>query len=148
GGSLSLSAAGSASFSALTLNGSDQTATASVVLTPDDERGTDLGWNITGTSTTLTNASSQTLSTTATAVTGASAAAATGNCSLPTNSITYPITLPAGSTPPTAVKVYNGAGGTGKGPTNVTLTLQLSVPANAYRGTYTSTWTFAIVSGP
>ena len=30
----------------------------------------------------------------------------------------------------------------------MTLKFQLSVPANTYRGTYTSTWTFAIVSGP
>jgi hypothetical protein len=58
------------------------------------------------------------------------------------------VTLPAGSSPPTAVKLYNAAANTGEGPTNVTLKFQLSIPANTYHGTYTSTWTFAIVSGP
>jgi hypothetical protein len=31
---------------------------------------------------------------------------------------------------------------------NLTPTLQVSVPANAYAGTYTSTLTIAVVSGP
>jgi hypothetical protein len=39
------------------------------------------------------------LPTTATTITGASSSAATGNCSLPTNSVTYPLTLPAGAPP-------------------------------------------------
>ena len=147
-GPLSVSAPGSTSFSALTLNGTDQTATATLVLTPDDERNTGAGWNITGTSTTLTNGSSKTLPTTATTVTAASTATTGGNCVMPTNSITYPVTLPAAASPPTAVKLYNAAVNTGKGPTNVTLTFSLAVPANAYIGPYTSTWTFASVSGP
>jgi hypothetical protein len=81
-------------------------------------------------------------------VTSGSAAAATGNCSLPTNTIGYPATLPAGATPPTAVKLYNASAATGSGATNVTLGLQIAIPANAYNGSYSSTWTFAIVSGP
>lgn len=148
GGSLSLSSASSASFPAFTLDGANQTATTTLALTPDDETASNAGWNITGTSTTLTNAGGKTLPTTSTQVTAASASAATGNCSLPTNSIGYPVTLPAGSSPPTAVKVYNAAASTGSGPTNVTLTFKLSLPANSFNGTYTSTWTFAIVSGP
>jgi len=148
GGSLSMSVPSSTSFSSLTLNGTNQTTTTTVQLTPDDETGTWPGWNITGTSTTFSDGIGHSLSTTATATTGASSSAATGNCALPTNSVTYPVTLPAASTPPTAVKLYNAASGTGKGPTNVTLTFQLSVPANSFRGTYTSTWTFAVVSGP
>jgi hypothetical protein len=147
-GSLSLSAPSSTSFSALSLNGTDQTATATLVLTPDDERNTGAGWNVTGTSTTLTNAGGRTLPTTATTVTAASTATTGGNCVMPTNSITYPITLPAGATAPTAVKLYNAAVNTGEGPTNVTLTFHLAVHANAYIGPYTSTWTFAAVSGP
>jgi hypothetical protein len=146
-GGLTLSAPSSTSFSSVTLNGSNRTRTVTLVLTPDDERGTGAGWNITGTSTTFTTGSHN-LSTSATAVTAASAAAATGNCALPTNSISYAVTLPAGSTPPTAVKLYNASANTGEGPTNVSLTFQLSVPANVYQGTYSSTWTFAIVSGP
>jgi trimeric autotransporter adhesin len=147
GGSLSMNAPASTSFTGVTLDGTNKTTTASVILTPDDERGTSAGWNITGTSTTFTTGT-RNLSTTATTTTGASAAAATGNCTLPTNSVGYPVTLPAGASPPTAVKLYNAALSTGAGPTNVTLSFQLAVPANTYLGTYTSTWTFAIVSGP
>jgi hypothetical protein len=67
---------------------------------------------------------------------------------LPTNSVAYPVTLPAGATAPAAAKLYDAAANTGAGPTNVTLTFQLAVPANAYNGSYTSTWTFTIASGP
>lgn len=148
GGSLSLTAPGSTSFSAITLDGTDKTTTATVTLKPDDETTGHAGWNITETSTTFDDGSGHSLSTTAATTTAASASAAAGNCVMPTNSIAYPVTLPAGSSPPTAVKAYNAASATGQGPTNVTLTYQLSVPANAFHGTYTSTWTFAIVSGP
>jgi hypothetical protein len=148
GGSLGLAVPASLTFPTITLSGTDQSASTGLVLTPDDETTAGSDWNITATSTTLTNASSQTLPTTATTFTAASAAAASGNCSLPTNAITYPVTLPAGATPPTAVKVYNAAAGTGKGPVTLTLTTQLTAPANAYKGTFTSTWTISIVSGP
>jgi hypothetical protein len=148
GGSLTLSAPSTSTFSSLTLNGTNQTASASIVLTADDETTTHLGWNITGTSTTFNDGSGHTLPTTATTITAAAAGTTGGNCVMPTNSITYPITLPAGTSPPTAVKLYNAAAATGQGPTNVTLTAQLAVPANTFRGTYTSTETFAVVSGP
>jgi hypothetical protein len=110
--------------------------------------GTAAGWNIQATSTTFTNAAGKTLPTTATAVTAATAAAASGNCDLPANSVAYPLTLPAGATAPTAAKVYNAAAGTGGGPLTVTLTFRLTVPASAYNGSYSSTWTFSIASGP
>jgi Concanavalin A-like lectin/glucanases superfamily/Domain of unknown function (DUF2341) len=148
GGSLGLNAPSSISFPAKTLSGTNLTASASLQLTPDDETANGAGWNITGTSTTLKNGSSRTLPTAATTVTAASASAGTGNCSLPTNSISYPLTLPAASTPPAGVRLYNAAANSGAGPSNVNLTFQVSIPANAYQGTYTSTWTFAIVSGP
>ena len=148
GGSLGLTAPSSVSFPATTLSGSNQTTSAGLTLTPDDETGNAAGWNITGTSTTLTNGASKTLATSSTTVTAGSASVANGNCTLPTNSISYPVTLPAGSSPPTAVKLYNAAANTGAGPSTINLTVQVSVPANAYQGTYTSTWTLAIVSGP
>jgi hypothetical protein len=148
GGSLTLGAPASVAFPSVTMNGTNQTVTATLALTPSDLTGSGSGWNVTGTSTTFTNGSSKTLSTTATSVTAAATPTAGGNCVVPTNSIAYPLTLPAGTTAPTAVKLYNAAAGTGKGPANVNLTTQLSVPANAYNGTYSSTWTIAIVSGP
>lgn len=148
GGSLTVGTPTSVSFPAVTMNGTNQTVSTTLALTPNDLSGSGAGWNITGTSTTFTNASSRTLSTSATQVTGVSTTTSGGNCVLPTNAVTYPLTLPAGATAPTAVKLYNAAAGTGKGPQTVTLTEQLAVPANAYNGTYSSTWTIAIVSGP
>lgn len=148
GGSLGLTAPGSTAFGGVTLDGTDKTTTATFTLSPDDESSAHSGWNVTETSTTFNDGSGHTLSTTATTTTAASTVTTGGNCVMPTNSITYPVALPAGSSPPTAVKAYNAASATGQGPTNVTLTYQLSVPANSFRGTYTSTWTFAIVSGP
>jgi hypothetical protein len=146
-GSLTITVPTSIAMSTVTLNASNQTSSGSLLLTPDDERNSPTGWNITGTSTTFT-AGTHTLSTTATNVSSASSAAATGNCTLPTNSIAFPVTLPAAGTGPAAVKLYNAASATGTGPTNVTLNFQTSIPANSFNGSYTSTWTIAIVSGP
>jgi hypothetical protein len=138
----------SVAFPGVTLNGLDQTATASTVLSPSDMSGTAAGWNVAATSTTFTNGAGKTLPTTATTVTGGTATYAPGNCDPPTNSIAYPVTLPAAATAPTAVKVYNAAAATGGGPQTLTLSFQLAVPASAYIGTYSSTWTFSISSGP
>ena len=148
GGSLTLTPPGTVAFPAVTLSGSDKTATATAALTPSDMSGNAAGWNVQATSTTFTNAAGKTLPTTATAVTAAATTAASGNCDLPTNSVAYPLTLPAGATAPTAAKVYNAAAGTGGGPLTLTLTFRLTVPAGAWSGTYSSTWTFTIASGP
>ena len=147
-GSLTVTSPGTVAFSAVTLTGTNKTATASAAVTPSDMSGNAAGWNVQATSTTFTNAAGKTLPTTATTVTAATAAAASGNCDLPTNSVAYPVTLPAGATAPTAVKVYNAAAGTGGGPLTLTLSVQLAIPARAYSGSYSSTWTFTIASGP
>lgn len=147
GGSLILTSPATVTYPSVALTGKDQTASTTGVFTPNDQTNSNAGWNIQGTSTTFTNGT-HALATGATQLTAASAASASQNCSLPTNSITYPVTLPAGTTAPTAIKLYDAAASTGAGPSSVTLTFQLSVPANAYKGTYTSTWTFTIASGP
>lgn len=147
-GGLALSSPSSVTYPTVTLTGKDQTATITGLFTPNDQTNSNAGWNIAGTSTTFTNGASKGLPTTATQITAASASAATNNCSLPTNSIAFPVTLPAAAVAPASVKVYNAAANTGAGPTNVTLTFKLSVPASAFNGTYTSTWTFTIASAP
>jgi hypothetical protein len=144
-GGLSLTAPGSVSLPALTLSGADQTLSTTVGLTTDDENG--LGWNLSATSTTFTNGSA-TLPTTATTITSGSASAASGNCSLPTNSVVFPVTLPAGSTPPASAKLFNAAVNSGAGPTTVTLGVRVAIPASARTGSYSSTWTFTLASGP
>ena len=138
-------------FSA-TLNGLDQSVTTTQALDVGDATGSGTGWNITATSTTFTTGggSPRLLSTTATSLTGAptDACDASATCTLATNSVTYPYVLPAAGTAPTATKMYNAAANTGLGNQTVTPTWHLSVPANTFAGTYTSTWTISLVSGP
>jgi hypothetical protein len=148
GGSLTFTPPATVSFTAVTLNGKTQTTTASPALAPSDTTGSGSGWNLTGTSTTFKNSGSKTLPTTATQVTAAGAAAGSSTCRLPTNGIAYPLTLPAASTAPTAVKIYDAAAGTGLGAATVTMTFTLTVPPGTYSGAYTSTWTLSLVSGP
>ena len=148
GGSLALTSPASVAFPTVTLNGKDQTATITGAFTPNDQTNSNAGWNIAGTSTTFVNGASKTLATTATEIKSASASAASQNCSLPTNGLAYPITLPAGATAPAAAKLYDAAANTGAGPSTVTLTFDLAVPAKTYNGSYSSTWTFTISSGP
>jgi len=148
GGSLGLTSPATAAFGSLTLNGANQSVTTNLSFTPNDSTGSGSGWNLTGTSTTFKNASSNTLPTTATTITAGSVATTAGTCRLPTNAIAYPVTLPAATTAPAAVKLYDATAATGLGPSTVTLTAKLSIPPNAHNGTYSSTWTFSLVSGP
>jgi hypothetical protein len=134
-----------------TLNGLDQTITNPTAIDVGDATGSGTGWNITATSTTFaTSGNTHSLSTSATTVGSApSIACDTGaTCALATNSVTYPYTLPAATTAPTATKVYNATANTGLGNQTVTPTWKLAVPANTFAGTYNSTWTLSLVSGP
>jgi hypothetical protein len=47
-----------------------------------------------------------------------------------------------------ATKLFNAAAASGIGNQTVTPTFKLAVPANTYAGTYTSTWTLTLASGP
>ena len=147
GGALTESTASTPSVSA-TLNGTNQTPTYTMAIATNDRTGTGSGWNLTVTSTTFTNGGGKTLSTTASQVTGVSSACAGGTCTNPTNSVSYPLTLPAGATPPTAVKLFNAGVDTGMGDFTVTPTVGVTIPANAYAGTYSSTITLAVASAP
>lgn len=146
GGSLTVTPPATASFTG-SLNGANTSTSGSFTVTVDDETGTGSGWNLEGTSTTLSNGT-HTLPTTTTTITSGLATADSGNCSLPTNSINFPVTLPAAATAPTAVKLFDAAASTGAGPADITLGAKVSVPPNAYAGTYTSTWTLTVASGP
>lgn len=136
-------------FPPVALNGTDQTSVQTQTLDISDARGSGAGWNITATSTFFTNGATN-LTPASTQITGAPTVACDAgiSCVTPTNSITYPYTLPAGVTAPTASKMYNAATSTGTGAMTVTPTWRLLVPATAAVGTYASTWTLSLVSGP
>jgi hypothetical protein len=149
-GTLSITTAATPSFS-VTLDGTDQTASYSVPTTVTDATGSGAGWNLTITSTQFTTGggSPKTLATNASSLTGVTSSCAGGStCTNPTNSVTYPVAVPAGSSPPTAVKYFNAAVNTGAGQFTNTPSVSVSVPANSYAGSYSSTLTLAAVSGP
>jgi len=140
-GALSLNLPANPSMSA-TLAGVDQTVSYSPVLGLVDARGTGTGWNLTIAATTFSDGSGHTLA--PGTVTGASQVCHAGSsCTLATSSIAYPITVSS-----TAAKLFNAAVNTGLGQIDVTPTVQVAVPGNAFAGVYTSTVTLAAVSGP
>jgi hypothetical protein len=148
-GNLTLTSSAAPSTS-VTLNGTDQMPTYTMPMTAKDETGSGSGWNLTITSTQFSTGGGtpHTLSTSASTMIGITSACAQGTCTNPTNSVTYPLGVPAGAVAPTAVKFFNSAANTGMGDFTVTPTDEVAIPANAYAGTYTSTVTLAVVSGP
>ncbi len=133
-----------------TLDGTDKNLTITMPLTVIDATGSGSGWKVTITSTTFsTGGGSPHTLTTAPAVSAVSVACVSGStCTDPTNAITYNLTVPSGSPAPTAVTLFNAAVGTGMGKFTLTPTMTLRLLANVYAGTYSSTLTLAISSGP
>lgn len=125
-----------------TLTGADQTVTYAPVLGVVDATGLGNGWNLTIAATVFDDGLGHTFAPGSVSAV-ASACTAGSTCTAPTNSITYPLTVSG-----TAAKVFNAAASTGLGKVNVTPTVGVSIPGNAYAGTYTSTVTLAVVSGP
>ena len=149
-GTFSLSSNATASFS-VTITGADLTPTYNEALTVTDTRTTPTaGWNLTITSTTLTTgAPVHTLSTTASQVNSVAVGTCTGGaCVAPVNAIAFPVAVPAGSTAPTAVKFYDTSAAHGEGVYPITPTIRVAVPGNSFAGSYSSTLTISLVSGP
>jgi hypothetical protein len=149
GSVLSATTSASPSFSA-SLDSGDSTQTYTVPLTVQDTRGTGAGWNLTVTSTTFSTGggSPNLLATSASSLTGVVAACSTGTCTNAINAQGYPISVPAGTSAPTAVKFFNTSASNGMGRFTITPTIGVTVPQNAFAGTYSSTLTVSIVSGP
>lgn len=125
-----------------TLDGTDQTVSWSALLGVVDARGTGAGWNLTMSSTGFSDGSGHTLA--AGTVTGVSAACHAGSsCTAATNAIGYPIGLST-----TAAKFFNASANTGMGKVDVTPSVSVLIPGNAFAGTYSATVTLAAVSGP
>ncbi|MBO9534339.1 MAG: hypothetical protein J7513_15305, partial [Solirubrobacteraceae bacterium] len=147
-GGLTLTAPSSISFGATVLDGTNKTATGSGTFAVSDMTDTAAGWNLTGTSTQFTNGA-VTLPANATTITGLSINAGGTNCGLPsTTTTTFPMSLPAGPTAPAAVKIYSDSVGAGLGIAQLQYGFSLALPGNTRVGTYTSTWTFTLGSGP
>ena len=136
----------------VTLDGADKSVSYTLPLTvPDTRTGTtSAGWSLTITSTQFAVVGSplRTLPSTASSVTAVGLACQV-SCSVnPANTITWPKVVPAGTTAPTAIKFFNAGAGSGRGTFTITPTIAVAVPANVYTGSYTSTITTTLVSGP
>ena len=166
-GTLTLAAPAALTWSA-TLNGNSQSlvdgTAAHQEYTVDDATGGALGWNVTASATTFTSGT-DTLPDSGTFVTNGSLSSVTSTtgpsatcsttCTLPTNGTTYPVAITTAATTPTPVKIYSAAAATGVGSIVIggsTATNPVGwwvvVPGTAVPGTYTSTVTLAIASGP
>ncbi len=160
GGSLTVEAPATMSWAA-TLTGFTVYADQAATLEPIDATGSSSGWDATVTSTTFTTGA-KTLPTTALSVNGSGAAqsatsaptascAAGSSCVLPTQTtspVTYPLTVPAGASAPTAVPLYTADASSGEGAVDLDSDWWLTVPSAAATGSYTNTITLAINSGP
>ena len=150
GSTLSVAGTGSPSF-ALTLNGDDQVTSYALPVQVVDARGlsTGGGWNLTATSTQFSDGAGHSFPTAASTITGVTSACnSASTCALPTNAVAYNLALPAGSVAPAAVKFFNAASPTGRGRIDVNANVSVSVPANVFAATYSSTVTVSIVAGP
>ncbi len=123
----------------MALSGADQTQTFTLGMTVSGAAAG--GWNITASETPFT-AGDQSLGD-ATITSVAIGTCSGSGCVNPSNSVTWPIALSS-----SAVKIVNAALGSGRGTIPLTVNFTLPVPGNAFAGAYTSTFTFAIASGP
>jgi putative surface cell wall-binding protein len=125
----------------------------SLPISVTDARGSGSGWKLSITSTQFNypdnDGDTDVLPTNASKITGVSkSCSAHSTCTLPTNSVSYPLVIPAGATPPTPVKFFNAAQRTGLGVFSLTMMVNVTIPSSTELGTYTSTITIAIASGP
>lgn len=144
-GPLTLSARSGPS-AASQLNGTDRLATSSFTLDVSDATGSGAGWSLGISATPLTTGgpTPRTLPVDAMRITGVVAACAAGTCTDPVNTVAYPLTVPTDA----PVPFFTAAPGSGMGAFTVTPTVEITIPANAYAGTYATTITLSIVSGP
>ena len=134
-----------------TLNGLPINSVLSADVVPSTYSVVGGPWSLTITSTTFTTGTAS-LPTTATTVSApiASCDAWFSVCTqvvpVAGDPTSYPFIIPAASTAPTAATFFSDQ--TGTGPQTLSFPFQLNVPASAKAGTYTSTWTVTIQSGP
>jgi len=163
-GALTLEAPGTMSWSTRLL-GANMTLDDQLTLTPVDSTGSGNGWNVSALSTPFTRTSPTTaviaypalsLNGDSSGAVGTDAPADAGcaagsSCTAPVDATSgYPIAIPDASSGSldTPVVIYSAIHGSGIGATDLTADWWLSVPAATGAGTYTSTITLTISSGP
>lgn len=127
----------------------------SLPITVIDARGSGAGWKLMITSTTFLRADRDKdkkhdrLPANASSIVGVSASCGTNStCTNPTNLISYPLLVPAGTTPPPPVKFFDAKTQTGLGQFSLVMMVGVTVPPSTERGVYSSTVIITIASGP
>jgi len=145
-GVLTANATASPSFAA-TLDGSDRVAAYTTSLDIADTRETASGWHLTAAATQFATAgpTPQTLPADASSISGVTATCAVEPCIAPINAIAYPVAVAAGGP---SVKFFSAGSGSGSGRFTIAPTTSVTIPANAHSGTYSSTVTYTLASGP
>jgi hypothetical protein len=166
-GSLSLMSPGALSWSG-TITGSSQSLADGTAgheqFSLDDESGTRAGWNVTVSATTLTtgpaslpNSGTLVFTGSVTSVSAITAPTVTCNlsCTPPVTTVSYPVAITTAASSPAPAKILNASAGSGAGPFTIggsgsanPAGWWLKIPATAVAGTYTSTITIALTSGP
>ena len=167
-GDLTLTSPSSLSW-ASTLTGTDQnlvdTVAADQQYTVNDATGSGTGWHVQISASTFTNGAhtfpntagvfSTNGSVSSVTDTTAPTATCTGTCSLPTNTTTYPVEITTDPNNPQPFIIYDTAANTGLGEVVIggstaanPVGWWVNVPASASAGSYTSTITMEIISGP
>jgi hypothetical protein len=145
GGTLTItSAASDFSYGPATLTGDAFDLTSSFTVGVNDKTGSGAGWKLLATIGTLTDTSQNPNATIAASnhtLTGASASDTTG--APPTNGVSYPMQIPGDGS-----KIFSANAGTGKGKATLAFATNLHVPADALAGSYSTTMTVTIASGP
>ena len=151
GGTLAFcSVSATVDFPSVTLTGNPVSVTADTALDVCDQTGLKAGWNISATSTTFNDGTAAFSSTTAMTVQSAPSVACDAgySCTVGVNDVAYPYTLPAASSAPTPTKLFDAAANSGMLNQTISVPWTLTVPADTATGTYTSTWTFSLATGP
>ncbi len=135
------------SFGTATLTGFDISLTATQPLDIGDSTGSGNGWSITLSNTPFTTGSHSLSSADFTAAAPAAPVCDAGaTCTIATwsSNVVYPYVLPGS----TGTKFISAAALTGMADQSTAVVWTAAIPANAYDGTYSSTWTLTLVSGP
>jgi hypothetical protein len=165
-GSLTLTSPSTLTWAA-TQQGLDQNAVDSLSsdqqLIVNDTTGTGAGWQITVSATTFTDGTNTLPNTGPLSITGSTSSltsatpsvACVGSCILPTDTTTYPVTIKTAASSPTAFTIYDASAGSGIGQITIggsaaahPIGWWVTVPASAVAGTYISTITVTLVTGP
>ncbi|MGI8857005.1 MAG: WxL domain-containing protein [Thermomicrobiales bacterium] len=121
------------------LTGDVLTLTSSFAVSVSDSSGTGAGWNLQAQIGTLTSGTN-TIPAANHSISGVSVSGVKGVG--PSNSVV------TGQIPTTMGKIFNAAANSGMGQATMAFNTQLTVPASALAGTYNTTMTVSIVSGP